>query len=76
MASASSGLTIRRMVERDIPAGQRLREQAGWNHTDDDWRRLLAWEPDGCWVGEMDGQIVGSTSTTVYGQRLQGECRW
>jgi ribosomal protein S18 acetylase RimI-like enzyme len=70
MASAPGGLTIRRMTERDIPACQRLREQAGWNQTDDDWRRLLAWEPDGCFVAERGGQIVGSTTTTLYGTRL------
>src|SRR5262249_8240740 len=64
------GLTIRLMTGRDIPAGQRLREQAGWNQSDDDWRRLLAWEPTGCFVGELDGKIVGSTSTTVYGNQL------
>lgn len=63
-------LAIRVMTERDIPAGQRLRQQAGWNQTDDDWRRLLSWEPAGCFVGERDGQIVGSASTTVYGREL------
>jgi GNAT superfamily N-acetyltransferase len=69
-------ISIRRMTAADIPAGQRLREQAGWNQTADDWRRLLAWEPDGCFVGELVGEggppdrIVASATTTVYGPEL------
>jgi predicted N-acetyltransferase YhbS len=63
-------LTIRLMTSDDIPAGQRLREQAGWNQTADDWQRLLAWEPDGCFVVELDGTVVASATTTVYGPEL------
>jgi GNAT superfamily N-acetyltransferase len=48
----------------------RLREQAGWNQTPEDWQRLLAWEPGGCFVAERDGQVVGTVTTTVYGTRL------
>ena len=58
------------MQSADIPAGVRLREQAGWNQTPGDWERLLAWEPDGCFVAEQDAQIVGTVTTTVYGPRL------
>ena len=35
-------VTIRPLAVDDIGAAQRLREQAGWNQTDHDWRRLLA----------------------------------
>jgi len=58
------------MTLADVPAAQRLREQAGWNQTDDDWRRLLAWEPSGCWIAELDGRIVASTTVTTYGTRI------
>jgi len=61
---------IRALTEADIPAAQRLREQAGWNQSDDDWRRLLRWEPDGCWVDERDGTVVGTTAVITYGQRI------
>jgi predicted N-acetyltransferase YhbS len=61
---------IRSLTAIDLSAAQRLREQAGWNQTDDDWRRLLAWSPDGCWVAELDGQIVGTTTVTAYGRRI------
>ena len=63
-------LTIRAMRHGDIAAGQRLREQAGWNQSDADWQRLLDWEPDGCFVGEVEGQVVASATTTTYGQDL------
>src|SRR3954470_23696413 len=43
-------VTIRPLVQADIPGAQRLRQQAGWNQSNDDWRRLLAWDPAGCWA--------------------------
>jgi predicted N-acetyltransferase YhbS len=63
-------LRIRAMTSADVPAAQRLREQAGWNQTDADWARLLAWEPAGCWVAERYGQIVASTTVTTYRTRI------
>src|SRR5215210_5373229 len=63
-------MEIRLLTEADIAAAQRLREQAGWNQTDDDWRRLLAWSPEGCRVAEQDGHIVGTTAVTTYGRRI------
>jgi predicted N-acetyltransferase YhbS len=63
-------MNIRPLTEADISAAQRLREQAGWNQTDDDWRRLLAWSPDGCWAAELDGHVVGTTAVITYGRRI------
>jgi GNAT superfamily N-acetyltransferase len=63
-------ISIRPLVEADIPTAQRLREQAGWNQSDDDWRRLLGWGPDGCWVAERDGSVVGTTAVTTYERRI------
>ena len=36
MAHDPGRLTVRRMTHDDVPAGQRLREQAGWNQNDAD----------------------------------------
>jgi GNAT superfamily N-acetyltransferase len=58
------------MRRSDLPAGLRLSAQAGWNQTRADWERLLAWEPDGCFVAEEDGAVVGTVTTTTYGTRL------
>jgi predicted N-acetyltransferase YhbS len=73
---------IRALTTADIPAGQRLREQAGWNQTADDWQRLLHWDASGCWVAEPNGPdrpcvsdgsgtwVVGTTAVTGYGSRI------
>jgi ribosomal protein S18 acetylase RimI-like enzyme len=61
---------IRRMELEDIAAVMRLKQAAGWNQTEQDWANLLALEPEGCWVYETEGQVVGSTTAVCYGQRL------
>jgi len=48
----------------------RLKEAAGWNQTEDDWRRLLLLEPDGCFCVIKDGVLAGTTTTTRYGKDL------
>lgn len=61
---------IRLMTAQDTPAGMRLKEAAGWNQTTRDWANLLAIEPQGCWVYEVDGVVAGSTTAVLYGQEL------
>jgi len=60
-------LTIRCMTEADVPFGMYLKEQAGWNQTEADWRRFLAMEPDGCFLAEVDGEAAGTLTTCVFG---------
>jgi GNAT superfamily N-acetyltransferase len=55
------------MTAADVPLGMRLKQQAGWNQTEADWRRFLDLEPDGCFVAELDGAAVGTTVTCVFG---------
>lgn len=45
-----------------------LKEAAGWNQTESDWRRLLSLAPNGCFVAVKDGRLVGTTTTTIYGE--------
>jgi len=67
---------IRRMVHADIPAAVRLKEEAGWNQTAQDWENLLALEPEGCWVYEAQQTplaartLAGSTTIVCYGRDL------
>ena len=61
---------IRLLLESDIPAAMQLKEAAGWNQTEDDWRRLLRLEPNGCFCALKDGRFVGTTTTTTYGDEL------
>ncbi len=55
------------MTVADIPLGLRLARQAGWNQMESDWRRFLALQPDGCWVGELDGMAVATTAAFLFG---------
>jgi GNAT superfamily N-acetyltransferase len=60
-------IQIRLMTARDLPLGMRLKEQAGWNQTEADCRRLLDLQPGGCFVAELDGVPVGTTATCAFG---------
>lgn len=60
-------LVIRGMTLSDIPAGLRLKEQAGWNQLEADWRRLLELQPDGGFLAEWGGIPVGTVTTCRFG---------
>ncbi len=59
-------LQIRRLQESDLDFADSIRELAGWNQLPGDWRRLLAHDPDGCFLAEWNGQPAGTATTTVY----------
>ncbi|MBM4017048.1 MAG: GNAT family N-acetyltransferase [Planctomycetes bacterium] len=59
-------LRIRAMTAQDVPLGMRLKDLAGWNQTEADWRRLLVLEPAGCFVAEWDGRPVATTCVSVF----------
>ena len=63
-------LEIRLLTEADIPSAMKLKESAGWNQTENDWRCLLEVEPHGCFAAELDGELVGTTTTTTYEDEL------
>jgi len=60
-------LNIRPMTDADLPFGLRLSDQAHWNQTDADWRRLLDMHSKGAWVAEWDGAPAGTTVTSRFG---------
>jgi GNAT superfamily N-acetyltransferase len=55
------------MTVGDVPLGLRLARQAGWNQIEPDWRRFLGMQPDGCFVGELDGTAVATTAAFIFG---------
>ena len=55
------------MTVEDVPLGMRLKEQAGWNQTEADWRRCLDLQPDGCFVAQRGGTPLGTTTTSIFG---------
>lgn len=62
--------SIRTMTESDFPRCQQLREQAGWNQTLMDWQRFLSYNPKGCFVAEIDSEVVGTVCTIPYQDRF------
>ena len=50
------------------PSG--IRSLAGWNQTDNDWKRIFHYQPDGCFVIECEGEAAGTATTTCYGNDL------
>jgi GNAT superfamily N-acetyltransferase len=56
----------------DLPDLMRLKEAAGWNQTEDDWRRVLEVEPEGCFGIDCDGTLAASATAVCYG----GELAW
>jgi GNAT superfamily N-acetyltransferase len=63
-------IEIRPLETRDLAGAMRLKELARWNQTESDWRRLLELEPRGCFCASSDGRLVGTTTTTTYGDEL------
>jgi GNAT superfamily N-acetyltransferase len=59
-------LSIRSMTRDDVPFGLRLGAQAGWNQLEPDWLRFLELQPHGCFVAELDGVPVGTTTTCIF----------
>ncbi|MDP1993471.1 MAG: GNAT family N-acetyltransferase [Syntrophales bacterium] len=65
-----SHIEIRTMTSADIPFGMMLKENAGWNQRPADWARLIALEPNGCFIARCDGRDVGTVTTTGYEKRF------
>lgn len=54
------------MTAADLGLGLRLSRQAKWNQVEADWRRFLDLGGEGCFVAELDGTGVGTTTTCVF----------
>jgi GNAT superfamily N-acetyltransferase len=61
-------IEIRQMTIDDLRLGLQLSRQAGWNQTESDWLRFMNMEPEGCFVAELDGCSVGTTTTCIFDQ--------
>ncbi len=61
---------IRRLEPADILPAMYLSRAAGWNQLPEDWARLMALAPEGCWGLEEDGGLVATTTAVCFGRRL------
>jgi GNAT superfamily N-acetyltransferase len=66
----TNDLGIRLLSEGDIPAAMGLKELAGWNQSDSDWRRLLEAAPRGCFAACVGDRVVATTTAIAYGSTL------
>src|SRR5207249_11192846 len=60
------GTRVRRLEDRDVDAAIALTDLEAWGYTPEDFRRLLALSPDGCFAAERAGRVVGVLTTTTY----------
>jgi GNAT superfamily N-acetyltransferase len=60
----------RLITEADIPAAMRLKEAAGWNQTEADWRNVMRLAPDGCFGIDAGGALAATATAVCYGQEL------
>src|ERR1044071_5633272 len=63
-------IETRLLAEPDVAEAMRLKEAAGWNQTEADWRRILRLGPRGCFAATVGGRLVATTTTTSYGRAL------
>jgi GNAT superfamily N-acetyltransferase len=61
---------IRLLTARDIPSAMKLKDAAGWNQTETDWRNVLALAPDGCFALDVDGVLVATATAVCFGRDL------
>jgi GNAT superfamily N-acetyltransferase len=59
-------IQLRPMNLDDIPVAMRLKDGAGWNQTEADWRWLITASPQGCFVATSQDSVVGTVTTLTY----------
>ena len=65
-----SSFSILPMTASHLTPALHLGRESGWNQLREDWQRLLAYEPEGCFVAIVDGRLAGTVTTTRYGSQL------
>lgn len=63
-------IEIKLLTKNDIQFGMKLKNIAGWNQIEKDWERFIDLEPEGCFLAVLDGEKVGTTTTTTYGTKV------
>jgi ribosomal protein S18 acetylase RimI-like enzyme len=65
-------LNLRPIGEEDLPFAMWLKEAAGWNQTEEDWRNFISFRPEGCFLAWDGDRRAGTVTTIVY----QGTLGW
>src|SRR4051812_32624882 len=59
-------LSIRNLTDSDVPSALALSRAAGWNQTVNDWRRMIAMQPEGAFLGVWSGAPAGTVLAIIY----------
>ncbi|WP_435156399.1 GNAT family N-acetyltransferase [Haladaptatus sp. DFWS20] len=59
-------LEINSLNPTDVDDALDLSTQAGWNQIATDWERLLALNPEGCFGGYIDGELIATSCVVTY----------
>jgi len=62
--------SLRPMQVEDIPAGMHLKNAAGWNQLEEDWKLFLQSSLDGSMVAEYQNKVIGTVTTVNYSGRF------
>lgn len=62
------GCSIRPFKDEDIDFAYKLDLMEQWNHTRNDIKRVLSFEPNGCFIAEIGGEPVGHVFSISYGR--------
>lgn len=58
---------VRRFEKEDIDFAHKMTTTEQWNVTRNDIARMLDFEPEGCFIADMDGEPVGHVFSITYG---------
>jgi len=61
---------LRKLAASDTAAALELSTEAGWNQTENDWRRLFDLSPEGCLAIEAAGEVAATATIVAYECRL------
>jgi GNAT superfamily N-acetyltransferase len=59
-------VTIRCLRETDLGDCLRLKNAAGWNQTEADWRAVMAAAPEGCFGVEVEGRVEATATAVAH----------
>ncbi|CAN7748847.1 GNAT family N-acetyltransferase [Paenibacillus sp. LjRoot56] len=65
-----SGLIVRTMTEEDLPFAMELKNIAGWNQVENDWRGYMRFAKYGCFLAEMGGEKAGTATAIPFENRF------
>ena len=69
-ARTTQAWAVRPLTHDDAAEAAALAARVGWARGEAEWRRLLDWEPSGCFCVEGERGLIGTATTTTYGDTL------